>query len=58
MEKELKRELKNIFDKIYGIAKSGTACSSETACFRWQRNSSPAPAKLEENPPPAEIGEG
>jgi hypothetical protein len=45
------RKLKNIFDKIYSRAKSGTACSYEMACFRWQRNSPPAPAKLEENPP-------
>ena len=30
---ELKRELKNIFDKIHGRAKSGTACRPERHAF-------------------------
>ena len=48
IEKELKIELKIIFDKIHGRAKSGTTCSSEAASFRWQCNSPPpAPAKWE-----------
>lgn len=48
MEKVGGLELRRM--SVYGRAKSGTACSSETACFRWQRNSPPAPAKSEENP--------
>lgn len=42
MENELKRELKNIFDKIHGRAKSGTACSEEPHLPKSEREGASA----------------